>query len=403
MKDLNIPILFPDTFPNGYVNDVMGWGNMTEEELHQKNDDGIYKLLTLDIDFGMGCSLKCPHCFKRTYNDNLGGTNKLTFDDYMTFIHDAKQLGLKYVKIVGAGEPFENKMILELLRYLTSLDIHTSIFTKGHVLGNDVLAKKYFSDYGIESAKQLVDELFKLKVSILLGCNSFEKETQGIYVGLQGNELDAFFANRNNALQLLCDAGFNAYREGVPTRLALIAAPFKTEYLKDILDIIKWARRRNIYTISCPTTESGDGRKEMLRVSGKHNDKFEEYRNAAIDFYVDIYKWSIANGIVKMEDFKKHGVSLYPGSHVCNQTACGLYVTYDGRVMQCPGFDNGNSLVGNDIRTYGIKQLWLSSPNYKRAMNESKYNFECIARVNAMHFTHDNFYSVIYNRVINNE
>ena len=173
------------------------------------------------------------------------------------------------------------------------MDIHVSIFTKGHVLGNDELAKRYFSQYGIESARQLVSELYSLKTSILLGFNSFHKDIQGVYVGLQGKRLDDFYDNRNNALLYLCEAGFNKFIPGTATRLALIAAPFKTEYLDDILEIFEWARRRNIYTITCPTTESGDGRKEMVRVSGDEGNPFEAYRKAAIDFYVRIYNWSI--------------------------------------------------------------------------------------------------------------
>lgn len=399
-SSLDIPELFPGRFPDGYVNDVLGWGNVPEGELHQLTPDGIYELKNLDIDFGLGCTLCCPHCFKRTYNDSLNQNANLTYDDYIDIIREAKEIGLKTLKIVGAGEPFENKKILPFLREMSRMDIHVSIFTKGHVLGNDNLARFYFSEYGIENAEQLVKELYSLKTSILLGYNSFKKETQGIYVGITGKRLDEFYDSRERALRLLCEAGFNTYHPGVATRLAMIAAPFKTEYLEDILDIVQWARRRNIYTITCPTTESGDGRKEMSRISVDRDDRFSDYRMAAIDFYVRIYKWSIENGIVKLDDFIKHGVSLYPGAHVCNQTACGMYITYDGKVMQCPGFDNDNSLVDNDIREMSIRKAWLNSPNYKRAQCTGRFNFECIARTHTLHFTHENFYSIIYKKVL---
>lgn len=399
-NDLHIPELFPGKFPDEYINDIKGWGNVAEADLHKTTSDGIYELKNLDIDFGIGCTLKCPHCFKRTFNDSLNWNDSLVFEDYMKIIKEAKTLGLETIKIVGAGEPFENCEILPFLRKMTEMGIHVSIFTKGHVLGNDDLARLYFSKYGIENAKQLVEELYSLNTSILLGYNSFDKGTQGVYVGLQGATLDNWFNNREHALQLLCDVGFNAYEPGIATRLALVAAPFKTEYLEDIKEIFKWARRRNIYTITCPTTESGDGRKEMSRISIDQEDKFSAYRDAAIDFYVSIYIWSIENGIVKLDDFKKHGVSLYPGAHVCNQTSCGLYITYDGRVMQCPGFDNGTSLVDNDIRELGIRNAWLHSPNYQRAQCQNRFNFECIARIHTLHFNHDNFYSIIYEKVM---
>lgn len=397
---LGIPAIFSEKFPDDYVNDVMGWGNFSEDELHKKTERGIYKLKCLDIDFGIGCTLNCPHCFKRTYNVDFDTNNFLNLTDYLSFIVDAKELGLESIKIVGAGEPFENSELLLFLRKMTELGIHVSIFTKGHVLGNDSLAKKVYGEYGIETAEQLVIELFRLNTSILLGYNSYHKEVQGMYVGLQGKELDVFFKSREHALYLLCKAGFNDYHPGKPTRLALIAAPFKTEFLEEIFDIFKWARRRNIYTITCPTTESGDGRKEMERVSKQQTDKFENYRKAAIDFYIRIYDWSIEQGIVKLDDFIKDGVSLYPGAHVCNQTACGMYITFDGKVMQCPGFDNAVSLIDNDIRISGIRDAWINSPNYKRAEQEDRYNFECIARINTLKFNHKNFYNVVYKKVL---
>lgn len=397
---LSIPPIFPKKFPHDYVNDVMGWGNFSEVELHEKTEDDIFKLKCLDIDFGIGCTLNCPHCFKRTYNDDFDTNNILNLTDYLSFIDEAIELGLKSIKIVGAGEPFENPEILPFLRKMTALGIHVSIFTKGHVLGNDSLAKKFFGKYGIETAEQLVTELFQLNTSILLGYNSSKKEVQALYVGLQGNHLDIFFNAREHALYLLCKIGFNDYHPKKATRLAVIAAPFKTENLEEIFDIFKWARRRNIYTITCPTTESGDGRKEMERVSKKQADKFDYYRKIAIDFYIKIYDWSIEQGIVRLDDFIKDGVSLYPGAHVCNQTACGMYITFDGKVMQCPGFDNAVSLIDNDVRKSGIRETWINSINYKRAEQRKKYNFECIARVNTLKFNHENFYSVIYKKVL---
>ena len=62
-----IPEIFKELFPETFVNNVYGWG-IPEDELHGKLFDGTYKLLSLDLDFGLKCSLSCPHCFQNNQN-----------------------------------------------------------------------------------------------------------------------------------------------------------------------------------------------------------------------------------------------------------------------------------------------------------------------------------------------
>jgi MoaA/NifB/PqqE/SkfB family radical SAM enzyme len=376
------------------INNVVGWG-ISRGELHSQLSDGTYKLLTLDIDFGTKCSLHCPHCFKSMFNHDEAYGNALTLEDTKKVILQAKELGLESIKILGAGEPFENEDFLNFIRFNTALGIHTCIFTKGHVLGNDDLVKKYNQRYGITTARDLAKELYRLRTSILLGFNSFNEDTQLAFCGVPKSDKFDYFTYRNNALKILIDTGFNRYQENEATRLALICAPYKLSNIDEVFDIYKYGKSQNIYVAICPSTISGMGHHEQKQIQKCKGEFYEK----SIDLYTQIYVWAIQNGYIAKEDFVKDGVSLYPGAHVCNQVAAGLYVIWDGKVMVCPGLDGANAIEFEDVRSKPLKEIWLNSANYKRAEMVEQFNFQCVAREKEL-FNNDNFYSIVYNRVL---
>ncbi len=376
------------------INNIKGWG-ISRNKLHSQSPDGTYKLLTLDIDFGTKCSLRCPHCFKSKFNEQEEKGNALNFEEIKKMIHEAKELGLESIKILGAGEPFENEGLLDLIRFNSSLDIYTCIFTKGHVLGSDELTKKYNLKYGIDNSKDFINELFNLKTSILLGFNSFIEDRQLEFCGIKNDNFD-YFKYRNKALNLLTSAGFNKYIDNEPTRLALICAPYKLSNIDEVLNIYKFGKEQNIYVAICPSTMSGMGRKEQEKIKQQKG----EFYSKSIKLYTDIYVWAIQNGYVLKEDFILDGVSLYPGAHVCNQVAAGLYIIWDGKVMVCPGLDGHEAVVHNDIRKESLKDIWINSPNYERAKMIDKFNFHCVAREKEL-FNEDNFYKIVYEEVLN--
>ena len=237
-------------------------------------------------------------------------------------------------------------------------------------------------------------ELYRLKTSILLGYNSFKKEIQLSYSGLDEQSDFGLYEYRERALKLLVDAGFNEYKEDVPTRLALIASPYKMINIDEIFEIYKWGHEHNMYVAICPSTNSGLGHKEL-------HDVLEDktFMEKSIELYTKIYVWAIQNSIISLEDFRKDGVGLYPGGHPCNQTAAGMYVTIDGTVMVCPGLDGADVVVCDDVRKKPLKEIWLNSKNYELAKQENRFNFGCIARERVV-FDMNNFYGIVYKNVL---
>ena len=132
-------------FPDHYINDVNGWA-FDKTTIESKKGE----LLTLDIDFGSYCSLNCPACFRKNNSiDNV--KHELQFDDVVSVIMQAKELGLQSIKFLGAGEPLENFGFLNILRFLKEQEIIPLIFTKGQVIGDDKAVSTYYGEYGINT------------------------------------------------------------------------------------------------------------------------------------------------------------------------------------------------------------------------------------------------------------
>jgi MoaA/NifB/PqqE/SkfB family radical SAM enzyme len=383
----DIPVVYEGRFPKNFINDVNGWGSFSKQILN----DNKGKLLSLDIDYGTveKCSLNCPHCFRKENKaDSDGGGFHKPIDHVkmLEIIEEAETLGLKTVKFLGAGEPFEAETLpsemkhrprkgskdqpppefhfLEFLRELKKRNIVPSIFTKGHVIGSNRLVKKYYSRYEISTGEQLVEELKKVNASILLGFNSFEEEVQDGMVGALDPKakVKKYTKKRNRALKLLVNAGFNKFN---PTHICLAVNPITKKNYDEAFNIYEWARVRNLYPIVCPTMISGRCSKKEVW------EKITPEPEKITDLYTKIYEFNIEKGIQTLDQIREEGVSAYAGGHPCNQIGCGMYITISGTVLRCPGDDV--TVLGN-VWKESLTDIWFKSENYRRS---GEYNCFC--------------------------
>jgi hypothetical protein len=152
--------------------------------------------------------------------------------------------------------------------------------------------------------------------------------------------------------------------------------------VEEIFQIYQWARVRNIYPLSCPTTVSGKGIDEAERTS-----QAGSYLEKLMELYASINLWNVEHGLDSIEGLRVRGISLYPGCHVCNQVAAGLYLNLSGQVVQCPGRVDQETLFCPDIRKEpSLTAVWRNSPNYRRASGEQPgadgdyFNYRCPSR-----------------------
>lgn len=333
---------------------VQYWGFFSKEEISRESG----RLLMLDIDFGRACSLKCPTCFRRSNPVDDSADSDLTFHELLDTISEARKLGLKTVKICGAGEPFENPDLLHFARRLSEWNIGLSIFTKGHVLGDDSLARYFFARDGIKNCRSLASFLFELKTSLLVSFQSFRPQVQDRIVG----NVKGYTLRRNRAVKILSEAGFNRCN---PTRLAFCTNPITRENYDELFDIYVYCRERNILPVVAALMVSG---KQFNRRLLANIDVSDEEK---IRLYTRIYEYNIEHGIQSFNTILKEGISAMPGIHPCNQVATGLYITLNGNVVSCPG--DSTQILGN-IRKTPLSEIWIKSNNYKR---RGTFNCHC--------------------------
>ncbi|NQV08959.1 radical SAM protein [Candidatus Woesearchaeota archaeon] len=354
-----MPKIIPD-IPREQIrpdNPIQYFGFFSRDEVEENKG----KLLMLDIDFGRYCSLECPGCFRKSNVVDDSEEDDLSYDELVSVIDDARELGLQSLKICGAGEPTQHSQFLQFIQDMTRRDVGVAVFTKGQVLGIDREAVRFNRKYGISTARDLCERLHDLKVSFMLSFQSFYTEKQDEMVG----GIEGHASVRNQALENLVTAGFNKTN---PTRLALELGPITKDNYDEVFDLYVFARERNIYLIP-----------NFLMVSGKQIDKdfLDKYDctdEQKRDLFMRIYSWNIEHGIHTFEQLKEEGISCMPGIHPCNQIAVGLYVTAKGNVVSCPGYGGIGDIEGN-IRQENIRAIWKRSNN--RRFRAGMFNCRC--------------------------
>ena len=341
----NVPKVTVSLDAGSLRNIVQHWGFFSRKDIAERAGH----LLMLDIDFGRQCSLSCPTCFRRCNAVDDSGDADLTFEELLAVIDEGRRLGLREVKICGAGEPLENPDLLRLARHLTNLNIGLAIFSKGHVLGDDAVARRLFGHEGVTNGRILAQKLFELKTSILVSFQSFRHEMQDRLVG----NISGYTIRRNRAIEILAEVGFNRC---MPTRMALCSNPITKDNYPEIFDIYTYCRERNILPITAVLMTSG---KQLRNNLLKEIDISDDEK---LDLFVRLYRYNIEHGIQSFAEILADGISPMPGIHPCNQIAAGLYVTCNGTVTSCPG---DCSPIGN-VRQKSLTTIWSASANYQR-------------------------------------
>ena len=374
----HINLILPTELPKGYCLGVDGW-SFPQEKLEERLEDGTRKLLTLDISispkefvtlvndadgdginwtdkedlvkrvnefYSLICPNNCSGCFEKGNVKNY----LLAFEDVKDYVQQALELGLESVKFLGPGEFIANPDLFDILDFLQEKEIKIGIFTKGGILGDDKLARKY---QGMTS-EDLVAELCGYSVvRTLIDCRTFDEDK----ANRSTHSIAENYARaRNRAIELLAENGMNS--DLYCQRMSLQTNPVKRDNIDEILDIFKWGTERNVPVIVTPTMVSGGGRR-LVKASQQL-----EFQEKLIGLYTEIYSYLIGRGIMTVDQLRTEGVSSYAGTAPCNQLSCGMFVRKDGVVQRCPGNDSDDFIITDDVRKRPLKEIWMQSQNY---------------------------------------
>ncbi|MCK5629396.1 MAG: radical SAM protein [Nanoarchaeota archaeon] len=328
----DLPVKFPNKVPFDFINDLDGWSLSRDEVKRSKG-----RLLHLDIDFGTDCSLNCPMCFRKD-----GALDKfktyLDLNKIKKVVSEAKPLGLKSVRVLGAGEPFENKGIFNFLYWLQDEGIKSVVFTQGHTI-NRLNATK----------------LKKTNTSLMIRYDSFYEKIVEQSTGRKNLK-----AKKDLALEILVKKGFVDHN---PTHLAIVA-PITKYTISGLFEIYTFFRERNIYPLIPFLACAG----RSLLPDGSIKDDVSETEK--IELVSKIYKYNKEKGIIY------DGISSYPGTHICTLLSNGFYLTSTGLALRCEGDDK--TIIG-DLKKQSIKHLWENSTNCRKY--GKVYNYGCPPKI----------------------
>ncbi|MFH1505824.1 MAG: radical SAM protein [archaeon] len=288
--------------------------NLNNEQL--KKVENKNKMLLIDIETSNRCNLNCKYCFRDIYGTHEALKRELNLKQRLDLIKQAKELGCETIKITGAGEPFADKDLWPMIEYANSLGMWVMIFTNGSLIDK-------------EKAKKLA----KMKVSLIVKCNSFDEEKEDEMVGVKG-----YAKKRNKAIKYLIEEGFN---KGNPTRLGrdLVVTKLNQD---EVYDALRWCRKNNVFPLFRPLMPIGAARKLTDWMLSKDETKamYEKSRE------IDIKEFGL-----------EYNLTLpYMGGVWCRQLHYAIYVNILGEAYACTG--SKKSL--GDFKKQSLKDIWNS-------------------------------------------
>lgn len=200
--------------------------NFTKNEVQDALQNNHMLQLTL---YTKGiCNTKCPSCFISQTDDKYA---ELVLDEYTNIINDAAQMGVKTIKISGAGEPLIIKDIIHIIDLCYRKGLNIVIYTNGISLGDHRLSR---SVYGVDSY-ELIDYLKRKNVSLVYKFNSSIDETQDYLLGKQ-DYAGKLYRGIFNLL-------YKNYNAGNRLALQTIITPYNKN---EIADMYRFCRNQNI-------------------------------------------------------------------------------------------------------------------------------------------------------------
>jgi len=285
------------------------------------------KLLTMRLETSRICDLRCIYC------NNAAGVplpNEISFPVIQGAIREARALGAESVVIIGGGEPMLYPHIKELVRYISALRLIPVLITNGSQLTDDLCA--FLCDHD---------------ASILLKCDSLNRETQDLLAGKAGAHAEIM-----RALGRLMRGNFASGAPG-SLRIGLSFVVTRINY-DDILPVWQFCRDHALFPNFEEFIPRGRG-------ATNYQDLFLDNRRVL----------ALKEKLLEL-DRTKYGYDWLvhtplPG-HGCLQTMCSIHITSFGRVQPCPDIDVSSA----NIRDSSIEEI-ISSPFFRLSRNLEKH------------------------------
>jgi CheY-like chemotaxis protein len=344
-------------FSLSFQNHVNGW-NAADDVIREAEEN--HRLLYLNLDFGDGCSLRCPHCFTHEGAIDTRGRTPLPYGRLKDSILEAKDLGLRCVRILGRGEPTQwianperlrhhtpmpGEDLIDFVSFLHANEIIPLVFSRGQIIGDESrLAWAFGGAHEVHSGEDLVRVLSEYGGSLFLGVSSIFPEINNEMVGLPKTAKYDYDRACRQSLKLAVSAGLNRCN---PTRLA-VEMPITNLNLMEmgvryvLFQLLNISPCTNVYMVTGRAMTYGLG-----AITDPSQEQF-------LDNYAMVSFFARSMGITT-------GIGSYAGTKECHDVSCGMYLTLNGELYPCPGYEGIQNYVGSLV-THSIRQIWDNHP-----------------------------------------
>lgn len=294
--------------PIGIGAAIKGW-NMTEDHYRNPNHLPVVDFRAMTP----ACPHDCFHCFTGKLKKTL------TLDEIKKVIDELAEMKTIAINYLGEGEPTIDKDFFDIIEYTAKKGIQPIIFT-------DAATKLRDRDF--------VKRINRSGACVCPKCDSlWNKEFQNWVVG---DKTGTYFDQRNEAIKVLIEEGFNKIEKDGTTRLGFDMVICKKN-MHEVEKTLRYCRENNLWVVFSFYLPAGRcarrGFDKSLMLAKDEKIKLQEI-------------------IIKVDEeygFKHDIINNFLTSR-CVEFMC---IYGDGRVSPCPG---NETIVGN-VKTNSIKEL----------------------------------------------
>jgi len=280
---------------------------------------GKPRYLGLFIETIENCNLKCWFCYSTS---SKKPEREISLDDTKRAVDIAAEYGVESVIVAGRGEPFLDKNIMPLIRYVSEKGLWFVLFTNNTLL-NPGLAK----------------ELYGWNTTVIAKMGSLDPDEQDSIVGVDGAHKRIW-----KGLGMLTEAGFRGERFALDTTMTRARSG-------EIENIWRYLRSRSVIPFFEPLIASGRALKNPERLKKEllsRGEVLELYqRLRQIDEQEFGYTWVINDSM------------RIPCSEECSRHPTMLTLRHNGDVSTCV---NSLDEVAGNIFENGLDDIIEKSP-----------------------------------------
>lgn len=321
----------PGNIPIGVGALIKGWN------IEEKDYTDPSRLPVVDFRaMTEACPHNCFHCF----TDKNRKTLRL--NEIKNIIDQLAEAKTHTIDFVGEGEPTIDPNFFEIVEYTSSKGINPVVYTDAATKLRD---------------RNFVKRLYESGTSVCPKCDSlFDEEYQNWVVG---DKKGKYFQQRNEAIELLMECGFNNAQDDGTTRMGFDMVVTQRN-INEVEKTLRYCRDNNLWIIFVSYLPSGR--------SGK-----ADFDRSLVP---DGKEWAKTREMVRKVD-EEYGY-LHPVYALTTMRCIEFMQIYgDGRVSPCVG----NEYIVGNARETSIKELESKILELCPFLNRVKFDGHCPYRL----------------------